>query len=451
MKKPFLLLFTLLISIATFAQKDELKASEKALKKSDYPASKSSIDQAEGLISNADDKSKAKFYYLKGETYAGLVKTDPTSENIDAAAHSFQSLFDLEEETGSNKYSDLAKPTMDALISEVSAIGIKSYQEKNYSAAKDELLTVYNLSSKDTAYLEYAANAAYLEADLSKKTATEDLNSEKINKETYDSKIVEINKTFNISLTHFSKLMEIGYTGVIEEYSVKNVESGKTENVGSKSEMELMSKSKEYTDPKVTYTDSKKPDIVKNIAYCYVELGEVNKAIEAVKNARKMSPDDLNLVLTEANLQYKLGNKDKFAELMEQAIKLDPTNATLYFNLGVMSMEQKEAEKAKEYYRKAIELKPDYRDAYVNLGSALLEKDTQLVEEMNQNLSNFDKYDEIKARQVELYNEVIPLYEKAFELDSKDIDTIRTLMSLYENVEREAEFQEMKTLYDGLK
>ncbi len=54
MKKPFLLLFALLMSMTTFAQKDELKDSDKALKKSDYAASKSSIDQAEGLISNAD-------------------------------------------------------------------------------------------------------------------------------------------------------------------------------------------------------------------------------------------------------------------------------------------------------------------------------------------------------------------------------------------------------------
>ncbi len=380
-----------------------------------------------------------------------MVKTNPTSENIDAAANSFQSLFDLEEKMGSAKYSGLARPTLDALISEVSAIGIKSYQDKNYAAAKIAIFAVYNLSSKDTAYLEYAANAAYLEADFEKKAAMSEFNNEKINKDAYDNKIIEINELFKISLAHFSKLMEIGYTGIVAEYSIKNIESDKEESVGTRSEMELMAKTKEYTDPKISYTDSKQPDIIKNIAYCYVEMGEVDNAIAAVKKARELSPEDLNLVLTEANLQYKLGNKDIFAELMKQAVELDPTNSTLYFNLGVMSMEQKEIEKAEEYYRKAIELKPDYRDAYVNLGSTLLEKDSKLVEEMNENLSNFDKYDEIKARQVELYKEVIPVYEKAFDLDSKDIDTIRTLMSLYENVEMEAEFQEMKTLYDSLK
>ena len=71
---------------------------------------------------------------------------------------------------------------------------------------------------------------------------------------------------------------------------------------------------------------------------------------------------------------------------MNEAIKLDPNNASLYFNLGVINGEQGNTEKAKEYYKKAIELKPDYFDAYINLGSALLEKDKELVEEMNNNL-----------------------------------------------------------------
>ena len=70
---------------------------------------------------------------------------------------------------------------------------------------------------------------------------------------------------------------------------------------------------------------------------------------------------------------------------------------------------------------------------------------------MNKNLNNFDKYDEIKAKQVSLYKEVIPLYEKAYEVRPDDLDTIRTLMSLYENTGMEEKFQTMRTKYDSLK
>ncbi len=421
MKKQILLLLALFLSITTFAQKDELKDAEKAIKKLDYAAAQSSLTQAESLIANADDKLKAKFHYLKGETYAALSKTAPTTENFEMAANSFNSLFEVEKESGSSKYTDLAKPTLTTLISDVSARGIKSYQDQNYEVAKEQLYEVFVLSPIDTTFLEYAANAAYLAKD-------------------YDA-----------SLDYFTQLKELGYSGIATEYTAKNVETGEVENLGSKTQMDLMIKTKQYTDPKVTTSESKKPSIIKNIAYTHVEMGNTDKAITAIKDARKMDPNDVNLILTEANLQIKLDNKEEFANLMNEAITMDPNNPILYFNLGVISGEQGEVEKAKEYYNKAIEINPEYVDAYVNLGSVMLEKDKALVEEMNKNLNNFDKYDVIKAKQVDLYKEVIPVYEKAYDLKPDDVDTVRTLMSLYENAGMDEKFQEMRVLYDSMK
>lgn len=421
MKNQFLLLVALFMCTVTFAQKDEIKNAEKAIKKDDYAAAKAQVQSAEALIGNADDKTKAKFYYLKGETYAGLAKTDPSADNYDQAASAFNALFDVEEKLGTSKYTTMAEPTLNTMISEVSAKGIKSYQEKNYEAAKSELYQVYSLSPRDTVYLEYAANAAYMAKD------------------------------FDLALKHFTSLKELGYTGIATEYTAVNVETGERENMGTKAQMDLMVKAGSYSDPKEETSESKQPTIVKNIAFVHVEKGDTEKAIAAVKDAREVAPEDVALILTEANLQIKLGNKDEFANLMSQAIELDPTNPTLYFNLGVIAGEQGEAEKSKEYYKKAIELDPEYADAYINLGSALLEDDKVLVEEMNKSLNDFDKYDEIKAKQVALYKEVIPVYEKAYSLRPNDLDTIRTLMSLYENTEMDDEFQSMKAKYDSMK
>lgn len=421
MKNQILLLVALFIASATFAQKDELKAAEKAVKKSDYAAAVDQLTKAEASISGADDKLKAKYYYLKGETYAALAKTDPSEANYQEAAESFNALFKVEESLGSEKYTEMAKPTLNTMVSEVSAKGIESYQNKNYSAAKTELYQVYNLSPSDTVYLEYAANAAYLDRD------------------------------FDMALDYFTTLKEIGFTGIATTYTAKNKETGERENMGTENNMNLMVKTGTYTDPKVETSESKQPTVIKNIAFVYVEKGDTEKALAAVRDARSVAPEDVNLILTEANLQIKLGNKDEFANLMNQAIELDPTNAALFFNLGVISGEQGDYEKAKEYYNKCIELDPDYVDAYINLGSAMLEDDKVLVEEMNKSLNNFDKYDEIKAKQSDLYKSVIPLYEKAFELRPNDVDTIRTLMSLYENTEMDDKFKSMKEKYDSLK
>ena len=166
--------------------------------------------------------------------------------------------------------------------------------------------------------------------------------------------------------------------------------------------MDLMVKTGTYSQPKTETSETKQPSIIKNIAFVYVEMGDTEKAIAAVKEAREVAPNDVNLILTEANLQIKLGNKEEFAKLMSQAIELDPKNAALYFNLGVITGEQGDMEKAKEYYEKCIELDPSYVDAYINLGSVYLEDDKVLVEEMNKNLNDFDKYDRDQSKAIRI-------------------------------------------------
>ena len=451
MKKLTVILFALAISINSFAQKDELKATEKALKKNDYPSAKAAIDPAGALITNADDKTKAKFYYLKGQTYAGLIETEPTLENFDIASTSFNKLMEIEKGMGSSKYTDLAAPTLQILISDLRTKGAESYQNKDYANAKNELYYAYGLSQSDTLLLEYVANASYLEVDSNKKELKQKFDDGVVTEEEYNSGLEGFNKDFDESLGYFMQLKEMGYTGIETLYSVRNIESGERENVSTESQMNLMIKTKSYDEPKTEVTESKFPKIVKNIASIYNEQGDNEKAVEAFREAREVAPNDVALIQNEAVLQYKMGNIDEYVKLINEAIALEPNNAMLYFNLGVISSEQGDLEKAKEYYRKSIELKPDYKDAYLNLGSALLEKDKVLVEEMNENLSNFDKYDAIKARQVVLYKEVIPFYEKAYEIDSEDLDTIRTLMSLYENVEMEGKYKELRAKYDSLK
>ncbi len=406
------------VSIATYAQKDELKAAEKAIKSGDYITAKASVDKAESMTGSMDDKTKAQFYYLQASTYGALSKTN--SAHYEKAAGAYDNLFAVEKAAKSTKYTTLAQPELQALVTDVSTKGIASYQNGNYANAKKELHEVYMLSKKDTVFLEYAANAAYLDKD------------------------------FDASLAYFTELKNLGYTGITTEYSALNNETKQREVFSSTTEMDLMKKSKGYSDFKETTTESKKPNIIKNIAFCHVEKGDTEKAIEAVKDARKMDPNDVGLILTEANLQIKLGNKDAFAKLMNEAIALDPKNHVLYYNLGVISAEQGDIPKAMEYYNKAISLDPNYKDAYVNLGAAMLEKDKELVEEMNKNLSDFKKYDAIKAKQVTLYKEVIPMYEKAYSLDSKDPDTVKTLLSLYENAGMDAEYKKMKEVYDKM-
>lgn len=412
MKKQLLIVALFLVSVATFAQKAELKAASKAISKSNFTEALNTLKQVEGLKGNLDDKTKGKYLFLMSQALNG-------SGKLAQAADVINELMTFEKGLGKTKYTSKVKPILGNLIQGLSDRGIKEYQSKNYVLAKHTLNQVYKLSKKDTTFLEYAANAAYLDKD------------------------------FDLALERFKALKEIGYTDVKTVYSATSLANGKTVSFSTKKEMDKNMKMKVYKNPKTETSESKAASIIKNIAFIYVEKGDNAKAIEAIETARKADPKDANLIITQANIELKLGKKERFADLMKEAIALKPNDASLYYNVGVISQQAGRIKDAKEAYKKAIEIDPEYGSAYLNLGLAMLEKDKVLVEEMNNNLNDFDKYDQIKARQLELYKEVLPNFEKAYSLNDTDKDIMRTLMNLYENLEMYDKLKKVKAVFDG--
>ena len=251
-------------------------------------------------------------------------------------------------------------------------------------------------------------------------------------------------KEYEKALDYYVELKENNYTGVIDEYYITNNETGEEEKV-SETEFDLLKNSKDYSNPRVGQTESRYPEIVKNIALIYVQQGKNDIAIEAIKEARSIQPDDTSLILNEADLYIRISNnsddeserdlyRKKFKELMELAITKDPENGILYYNLGVISSEQGENDSALEYYKKAIEFKPDYVDAYLNLVAVILDGEQSIVDEMN-NLGTSKKdnirYDELKVERENLYKECIPFLEKLIEVSPTNIDALNTLKNIY--------------------
>ncbi|APG64097.1 hypothetical protein LPB136_01355 [Tenacibaculum todarodis] len=414
MKKQILALTLGLMTVGAMAQKNELKAAEKAIKKNDFSGAITAISSAESLMSNMDAKLKAKFYFLKGKAFAG-------KKDYKNAADAFNSLLKHEEATGKAKYTKEAAPMLNKLISDVSQKAIKQYNEsKDFKNASENFYLTYQLSPKDTAFAFNAAVAATQAKD-------------------YDS-----------ALKYYKELSDIGYTGIETQFVATNKETGVVENLGTKQQRDLMVKAGGYIKPETKSTKSKSADIVKNIALILNTQGKTDEAIVAMQAARKANPKDLNLLLNEADLYIKLKKMDKFGELMEEAIQMDPNNPTLFYNLGIVNFNQGKVEEAKNYYNKAIELKPDYKDAYMNLAIAILNKEQAIIEEMNKNLDNFTRYDELEKQKKEVYKEALPYLEKADGF-KRSIETVRTLLNIYETLENEEKAAEFRALYKAMK
>ena len=413
MRKQIIVLSMSLFTMTLFAQKNELKDAGKAIKKEEFAEAVKFINAAEGLMGQMKEKQKAEFYFLKAQAYAG-------QKEYKMAADAFNTLIAYEKEIDKVKYTDEARPMLNALVNEVSTKAIKAYNEdKDYKTATENFYLTYVLSPTDTSFLFNAAVSA------------------------------SIAKDFETSLSYYRELKSIGYTGISTMYMATDAATGEVENLGSKTQRDLMVKSGKYTAPVDEVSDSKSADIVKNIGYILTQQGKVDEALIAIKEARAQSPKDLNLLLTAADLYIKLERMDKFGELMAEAIELDPNNPILFFNLGVVNFNEGKVAAATKYYKKAIELNPNYADAYTNLGVVLIDGEKAIVEQMNKNLSNFKKYDALDAKRKQIYKDALPYFEKADSI-KRTANTVRDLLSVYQNLVIDDKVKEYKAIYEKL-
>jgi tetratricopeptide (TPR) repeat protein len=414
MKKQIVAIAVALLSLATFAQKEELKIAQKAINKGDFAGANIAVKSLDAMLANMEDKYKTKYYFLKGQTLSG--------ENKYAdAAETFNTLFAFEKKIGKTKYTKLAKPILDALIQKVSNKALAFYNDdKNYKLAAENFYLTYKLYPTDTTTLYNAA----LSASLAKEYAA--------------------------ALTYYSKLKELGYTGIVTEYLATNVESGEEENLGSKLQRNLMVKTGGYNTPLDKVSESKQAEIIKNIGYIYVNQGKPQLAIEALEEARKANPKDINLLLNQAQMYIKLERMDKFGELMIEAVTLDPTNPTLFFNLGVVNANQDKTKEAIGFYKKAIELDPNYGDAYMNLSLSILSSEKAIIDEMNINLSNNTKYEALEQDQKNLYKEALPYLLEADRL-KRSLGSVRTLLNIYDTLEMTSEADALRPVYKKLR
>ena len=302
MKKYIVLSLALMLCLFSFAQKKEIKTAEKAIKSNNFADAKAALQSAEALMSAMDEKTKAKFYFLKGQAlYANGAGNDL---DISEALNSFKMLKEVEEKSGKKTYtaqaSEIKLNMGNAFIKKAS----DAYEQKNYIVASANFERAYRVSTSDTLYLYNSASVAVL------------------------------GKKYDTALKIYDELMALGYTGITMEYYATDVETGKEQSFQNKQLRSFSIQGGSHKDVRDVKTKSKVGEIAKNIALIYVELGDNDKAIEAIEKAKAISPNDFNLLVSEANIRFKIGDKEKYKELIAEALRIEPNNVDLVFLLS---------------------------------------------------------------------------------------------------------------------
>ena len=411
MKTKNILTFLLLIFISFgYSQKKELRNANKFYDSGEYLSALDLLETSKSLFDSSDDKIKSQVMLLYGKIYT-------STEDFELAIKSFNNSREL----GANE-NDL-NSEINKLETAIITSAIADNESENFNGAAKKLKIVYDINPENNAlYLYYAASSAVNSNDLS------------------------------LALEYYLILRDIKYEGIETKYYITDVSNETEIEISSETEFNLLKKSKDYSNPREEETESKFPEIVKNIAIIYKQLGQNDMALAAIETARASNPDDVSLIITAANIYFELDDKEAFKLAMSEAIEKEPNNPILYYNLGVVSGELGEKESARTYYEKSIELDPTNENSYLNLVALILDAEQEIVNEMNSlgtSKSDNLRYDELKITREELYKECVPILKDLIAI-SNDIEAIRTLMNIYGTLGDNPGYMEMKNLLDQL-
>jgi tetratricopeptide (TPR) repeat protein len=434
--KHIILASAVLVSVSSFAQKDELKKLKKIYEKDEIKGNdlleyKNLVSKVEPLSTEESDKIYAGFYkamipVLESlaidktmspvQIQSALMKlANPTS--IADLAKGLNATLDFEKKSGKKIYTDDINETITSFKPELVNLAIGLGNAQKYEEACDVLYAIYQLDKKDQEKLFYAASYA-------------------VNALNYDK-----------AYDYYNQLKVLNYTGEGTVYWATNKATKKEETFNNKNERDIFLKAGTHEKPRDEKLESKRGEIFKNIALIFIQKGKTEEAKAAIVEAKNANPQDKSLLLTEANLYLELNDNEKYTQLVSEIIKNDPNNVDLVYNLGVTNANLNRIEEAVSYYKKALELDPNYFDALLNLSELKLRNDEKYVNEMNK-LGTSEKdnkrYESLKVERAKNFNSILPYLEKAVELKPDNESAKKTLLSVYNALEMTDKYKALK-------
>ncbi len=362
--KKLVLSATLLLSVATFAQKDELKVLKKiyakeTISEKDLAEYKTASDALQSLATEESDKVYAKFYNVMYPTVVLASKgAKATMEDqmslykpdfIKSYGEVINETIEFEKKSGKKIYTDELIQEKDEFKKGISALAMNFNNSSKFKEASALFYSLYTFDPKNEgSSLQNAAQLAVSAQDYKL--------AEKLYEEFYNSDY------FNNGIT----------------YLATNKANGNEENFGSNNEAKLLRSTYVskglYEKPRDERVNKNKGDILRTLAILNAQNEGDKKKLELyVTEARKLLPNDQDLILTEFNL-------------------------------------------------------------YFNQGYELIKDDMKMVEEINKVTDNKKKYDELVAKRKDIFAKALPFFEKAYQVKPEDENTKNVLKITYETL-----------------
>lgn len=182
-------------------------------------------------------------------------------------------------------------------------------------------------------------------------------------------------------------------------------------------------------------------------------LDDKEGALAVVDEALEKYPSDGTLQKNRINLLINMGKIDEARSNLEEAIESEPDNANLYFTLAVINDELKEQERAIKAYLKAIEIDPNHFEANFNYGVILINQANETIKESNSlGMSKADqkKARELEPVINQKLKDALPQWEKVHEINSSDRTAMETLAYIYTQLKMKEKANAMNKKLDSM-
>jgi len=174
--------------------------------------------------------------------------------------------------------------------------------------------------------------------------------------------------------------------------------------------------------------------------------GDTSAALKIIGIGREKYPEELSILLEEAQIYLEKGENEKLKESLLKAVQKDSTNANLWFLLGKTYDDEGDKVNAEKYYTKATIAKPDFFEAYYNIGAIYNNKASELMKEANDlPLEESEKYNKLVKQADGFLEKSIPWLEKAYKIKPDDVYTRHALKQAYTQLK---EYDKAKALGD---
>ena len=171
-------------------------------------------------------------------------------------------------------------------------------------------------------------------------------------------------------------------------------------------------------------------------------------ALQVIEKARAKYPDNSDILFAEINYYITKGDNSALESKLTEAIEKEPDNVTLYAALGNVYTQlfteatgngneaaaQGYYDKAMQYFNTAIEKDPKAYQPIYSIGSLYFNKAVELQKMQNNlGMSRADqaKYDELNKEINGLFDQALPFFLQADELNKEDRNTLIALKEIY--------------------